>query len=104
MKTATAILSTLPQSMKLPRKVANTGINQVERLAEYSDNFQVKYLAQGILYADSTGRTTGSVSLALRKSTPWQIANLIAKMIADGIKVQAEVPAWLNHKALENLS
>ena len=37
--------------------------------------------------------------MALRQATPWQAAQLMVAMIADGLEVPAQVPSWLNQKA-----
>lgn len=103
MKTATAVLATLPKQVRLPRRAAGRGLSQLNWLIHRSDCFDLVLLAQGVTYADETGRTTGTVSLALRNATPWQIAELVAAMVRDGLKVQAEVPAWLNRNALTYL-
>jgi hypothetical protein len=38
--------------------------------------------------------------MALRKATPWQAAQLIAAMQAEGLSLVSEVASWLNAKAL----
>lgn len=104
MKTATAVLSTIPGNARLTRKALGQGMTQIDFLANRSDTIVVALLAQGVMYADSTGRTTGTVSLALRKATPWQAAQLIAAMVRDGIDLIHQVPAWLNQNALTVLA
>jgi hypothetical protein len=104
MKSATAVLSTLPKQARLPRGAAGRGLSQLNWLVHRSDCFDLVLLAQGVIYADETGRTTGTVSLALRNATPWQVAKLVAAMVQDGLKLQSEVPAWLNQNALAHLA
>lgn len=104
MKTATAVLTTIPASYRLARKAEGRGMDQVDYLANRSEAIVVAMLAQGIMYADSTGRTTGTVSMALRRATPWQIAQLIAAMVRDGIDLIHQVPSWLNANALAALA
>lgn len=104
MKTATAVLTTIPAGYRLARKAEGRGMIQVDYLANRSEAIVVALLAQGIMYADSTGRTTGSVSMALRRCTPWQAAQLIAAMVRDGVDLIHQVPAWLNANALAALA
>jgi hypothetical protein len=100
MTTPTAILATLPASYRIKRNQVGGGEQQLQHLNQQASNFMVKQLAYGVLYADSTGRTIGSVSIALRRSTPWQIAKLLAAMQKDGIELIADVSRWLNANAL----
>ena len=104
MATPTAILSTIPAELRSTRKAAGMANTQLDRLAQYSSDFTVQLLAQGVLYADATGRTTGTIAMALRKATPWQAAQLLAAMSRDGITLMAEVPAWLNANALSAIA
>jgi hypothetical protein len=104
MTTATAVLSTVPAIARMPRKQAERGVNQLGFLANLSTSSTIQQLAQGVFYADTTCRTTGTVSMALRRSTPWQACQLIAAMLRDGLSFQSEVPAWLNQHALEVLA
>lgn len=104
MTTATAILGNIPASFRCKRQQAGRAEQQLRNLDQQAADFTVKQLAYGVLYADSTGRTTGTVSMALRRATPWQAAQLIAAMIKEGLSVPAEVPAWLNAKALAILA
>lgn len=104
MTTATAVLATIPASFRCNRQRAGWAEQQLRRLDQQSDNFAVRTLAYGVLYADSTGRTTGTVSMALRRATPWQAAQLIAAMSKDGLSLSSEVAAWLNSKALAVLA
>jgi hypothetical protein len=104
MQTATAILSTLPGSFRLKRQAAGDFNRQIANLADHSASTSLRQLAYGVQWADFTGRTTGTVSLALRKATPWQAAQLMVAMIADGLEVPAEVPSWLNQRALALLA
>lgn len=99
-KTATAVLATIPSSLRLPRKAAGQGWMQLDWLANRSDTILVALLAQGVMYAEQTGRTTGTVSMALRRCTPWQAAQLLVAMAADGVDLIHQVPAWLNRHAL----
>lgn len=100
MTTATAVLSTVPAPWRVKRNQAGGAERQLQQLDQHSDDFTVKLLAYGVLWADSTGRATGKVSLALRRATPWQAAQLMAAMLRDGLQVTAEVPRWLNANAL----
>jgi hypothetical protein len=102
--TPTAVLSTVDSAGRYRRHDKSAGTAQLTRLANFSENWDVKILAQGVFFADDSGRTTGTVSIALRNATPWQIATLIAKMVNDGLKTQSEVPYWLNHNALSVLN
>ena len=104
MKNATAVLATIPASYRLARKAEGRGMDQMDYLANRSEAILVSLLAQGVMYADSTGRTTGTVSLALRKATPWQAAQLLVAMAADGVDLIHQVPAWLNRNALAALA
>lgn len=104
MKTATAILATIPASYRLSRKADGRGMDQIDFLANRSESILVALLAQGVIYADSTGRTTGTVTLALRKATPWQAAQLLVAMSRDGVELISQVPAWLNANAVAALA
>jgi hypothetical protein len=104
MTTATAVLATLPASYRVKRHQVGGGEQQLRYLDQQAADFTVKQLAYGVLYADSTGRTIGSVSMALRRSTPWQVAQLVAAMRKDGIELIADVSRWLNANALAVLA
>lgn len=104
MTTATAILGSVPASYRCKRAQIGWAEQQLRNLEQQSADFMVKQLAYGVLWADGTGRTTGTVSMALRRATPWQAAQLIAAMAKAGVTLIGEVPAWLNHKALEVLA
>lgn len=104
MITATTVLTSIPASYRSKRKLIGGAEQQLHNFDQQSDNFTVKSLAYGVLYADSTGRTTGTLSMALRRATPWQAAQLVAAMIADGLDKPAQVPAWLNSKGMEVLA
>lgn len=104
MKTATAVISTLPATVRPKRHQAGAGEQLLSMLIQYSSSMAVNQLAYGIRYADETCRTTGTLSMALRRATPWQIAQLIVAMAADGVDVIAQVPAWLNQNALALLA
>jgi hypothetical protein len=100
MATATAVLATIPASFRGKRQSAGGAEQQLRNLEQQSTCFTTKQLAYGVLYADATGRATGTVSMALRKATPWQAAQLIAAMQAEGLSLISEVASWLNTKAL----
>jgi hypothetical protein len=102
--TPTAVLSTVDKAGRYRRHDRQLGTAQLTRLANFSESMTVQLLAQGIQYADDTGRTTGTVSMALRKATPWQIAQLIATMASEGLSTPSQVPAWLNQNALTVLN
>jgi hypothetical protein len=104
MKTATAVLATIPAQARITRKAAGRGLDQLGFLANISADFTVSQLCQGVFYADFTGRTTGTVAMALRRSTPWQAVQLVAAMLRDGLSLQSQVPAWLNANALAILA
>jgi len=104
MITATAVLGSIPASYRCKRGQIGWAEQQLRNLEQQAVDFTIKQLAYGVLYADSTGRTTGTVSMALRRATPWQAAQLIAAMAKDGINLIAEVPSWLNQKALTVLA
>lgn len=104
MTTATAVLGNIPASYRCKRGLSGWAEQQLINLEQQAADFTVKQLAYGVLYADSTGRTTGTVSMALRNATPWQAAQLIAAMLKDGVTLVAEVPRWLNCKALDVLA
>lgn len=98
--TATAVLRELPASLRIPREQLFAAEHQLRRIADHGYDFTLRLLAQGVLWSDVTGRTTGTVAMALRRATPWQAAQLLAAMANDGLALQAEVPAWLNANAL----
>lgn len=104
MTTATAVLATIPASYRVKRHQAGGAEQQLRNLDLQASEFNLKQLAYGVLYADSTGRTTGNVSMALRRATPWQAAQLVAAMSRDGLTLVSEVPAWMNGKALAVLA
>lgn len=70
-------------------------------LSERSSNATVRLLALGVLWADGSGRTTGTVSLALRRATRFQMARLVYEMLRDGLCLQSQVPYWLNSQPIE---
>jgi predicted AAA+ superfamily ATPase len=104
MTTATAVLASVPASYRVKRNEIGGAERQLRYLDQQSADFAVKQLAYGVLYADSTGRTTGSVSMALRRSTAWQAAQLVVAMRKDGVELIADVSRWLNANALAVLS
>ncbi len=105
MQTATAVLNTLESKAdRLFLHRAERAEDMLQALAQRSADFTVSWLAQGALWADTTGRTTGTVSLALRKATKFQAARLIHAMLRDGLTTQAQVPSWLNANALAILA
>ena len=99
MQTATAVLNTLPASFRMKRQSAGDFNRQMAHISNHSASTSLRQLAYGVQWADGTGRTTGTVSMALRQATPWQAAQLMVAMIADGLEVPAQVPSWLNQKA-----
>jgi len=104
MTTATAVLATVPASFRGKRRVAGGAEQQLRNLEQQSSCFTTKQLAYGVMYADATGRATGTVSMALRRATAWQAAQLIAAMHKDGLTLIAEVDSWLNANAMTVLS
>lgn len=104
MQTATAVLATVSADLRLHRKAAGHGAKQLDWLGRHSSDFTVKLLAQGVAYADHTGRIGGTLSLALRRATPWQAAQLVAAMLRDGLNLQSQVPSWLNANGLALLA
>ena len=100
MTTATAVLKTVPPSWRVKRNQAGGAERQLQQLDQHSADTTVRLLAYGVLWADWTGRTTGTVSMALRRATPWQASQLVAAMLSDGLNVAGEVPRWLNANAL----
>lgn len=104
MKTATAVLATIPAQLRPKRHQVGGAEQMLDLLAQFSADFQVLTLAQGVLYANATGRSTGTVAMAIRKATAWQAAQLVVAMAADDLGLIAQVPAWLNAKALEVLA
>ena len=104
MATATSVMSTLPIHFRGKRQEIGGAQQQLINLDRNSSNMNIKQLAYGVLYADSTGRTTGTVSMALRRATPWQAAQLIAAMTRDELETISQVPAWMNSKALTVLA
>lgn len=104
MTTATAVLATVEKLDRFPRNQARLGASQIAVLGDFSSDFRIRLLAQGILWADQSARTTGTLSIALRDATPWQAARLVAAMAADGLELQSEVPAWLNANGLRVLA
>jgi hypothetical protein len=98
--TPTAVAASLPAGIRPKRHEAGGANRFFGLLDRYSNNSDVRTLALGVLYADHSGRATGTVAMALRRATPWQASRLIAAMLADGITRQNEVGGWLNAKAL----
>jgi hypothetical protein len=104
MTTATSVLASVPASYRVKRNEIGGAELQLRHLDQQSADFVVKQLAYGVLYADSTGRTIGSVSMALRRGTAWQAAQLVAAMRKDGVELIADVSRWLNANALAVLA
>lgn len=94
--THSSILDTLPASYRLDPNSVGEAITQIRYLANYSDSLGVRLLAQGVEWADISARTTGTVSMALRKATPHQAVSLIVAMAEAGLELPAQVPSWLN--------
>lgn len=103
MTTATAVLATVPASYRCKRNASGGLEKQLQNLDQKSCDSTVQMLAYGMLWADQTGRISGTISMALRRATPWQAAQLIAAMVRDGLEVSAPVPRWLNANALQLL-
>lgn len=91
MNNATAVFNTLPTGI-LKRKQA--GEIAISAFANYSLDYDVKWMAQGIEWADRSCRIDGVLAIALRKMTAWQIAGLILHMLKAGITMN-DVPRWL---------
>jgi hypothetical protein len=104
MATATAVLATIPASYRMKRNQAGGAEQQLRQLEQLAADFTVKQLAYGVIYADSTGRVTGTISVTLRRATPWQAAQLLAAMLNDGIELIADVSRWMNANALRVLA
>lgn len=102
--TATAVLATITAAGRAKRTTVGGAEKQLRSLEQQTDNFDVKQLAYGVLYSDATGRTSGTISMAIRRATPWQAAQLVAAMMQDGLTMTSEVPAWMNSKALAVLA
>jgi len=100
MKTATSVLATVPASFRGSRKEVGGADRQLRLLEGNTSEFTVKQVAYGVLWADTTGRVSGTISMALRRATPWQAAQLVAAIIKDGVELIGEVPAWMNKNAL----
>ena len=91
MKNTTAVFNTLPQGV-LKRKQA--GEIAISAFANYSQDYDVRWMAQGIEWADRSCRIDGTLSMGLRKLTAWEIADLIKVMIKASITMN-DVPGWL---------
>lgn len=104
MFTATAVLASIPASFRCKRQLTGFAEQQLRNMDQQGDCSVVRHLAYGVLWADGTGRITGTVSMALRRATPWQAAQLVAAMIRDGIDLPGPVPAWLNANAMAILA
>jgi hypothetical protein len=104
MKTATSVLATVPASFRNKRQQPGAAEQQLRNLEQATSDFDLKQLAYGVLYSDSTGRISGTISMALRRATPWNAAKLIAAMANDGLTLVSEVPYWMNANALSVLS
>lgn len=106
MESTLQVLETLPAEVRptsddLDRPCAF--MSTLRALDAFSDDFAVRTLAYGILWADDTARTTGTVSMALRRQGAWGAAWLVLKMHEAGITTAAQVPSWLNQNALTAL-
>ena len=100
MKTATSVLATVPAPFRIGRKEVGGAERQLRNLEGNTSEFTIKQVAYGVLWADTTGRVSGTISMALRRATPWQAAQLVAAIIRDGVEMIGEVPAWMNKNAL----
>lgn len=98
--TPSAVMAQLPAGMRPKRHQIGGGTGFLQLLDTYAAQLDTRVLAYGILWADQTGRIGGTLSMALRKATPWQMAQLVAGMANDGLDVISPVPAWLNKQAL----
>jgi hypothetical protein len=107
MTTATSVLESLPEALRPSADELveiGSGVRILERLDEYADDYDVRTLAYGVLYSDSTGRTFGTLSMALRRTTAWSVAALLAAMQTAGVERVCDVPRWLNENAMRVLS
>jgi len=104
MKTATSVLATVPASFRNKRQQIGAAEQQLRNLEQATSDFDLKQLAYGVLYSDSTGRVSGTISMALRRATPWKAALLVAAMANDGLTLVSEVPYWMNSNALALLA
>lgn len=93
--TPTAISAIIPSGQRLKRAQEWSGERQLQLLDQHADT-AIQMLVYGILWAHQTGRISGTRSMTLRRATPWQVCQLVSRMVVDGLTVPAEVPAWLN--------
>lgn len=98
--TAQKVLSSLPSNYRCSRYALAHGWEQLRYLSDHSESMDFRLIAQGILYADQSCRTTGAISMALRNCSPWQVAKAIATMYNQGVTAMNQVPSWLNQNGL----
>ena len=96
MKTATSVLASIPAPFRNKRQQPGGAEQQLRNLEQATSDFDIKQLAYGVLYSDSTGRVSGTISMALRRATPWNAALLVAAMANNGLTLVSEVPYWIN--------
>ena len=103
MKTATSVLASIPASFRNKRQQPGGAEQQLRNLERATSDFDIKQLAYGVLYSDSTGRVSGTISMALRRATPWNAALLVAAMANNGLTLVSEVPYWINSNSTKVL-
>jgi len=104
MVTDLAVLQTLPAGAVGALEIPDQAEQLLRQLDQHSSCFTTKQLAYGVLYADATGRISGTTSMALRRATALQAAQLIAAMQNDGIELVRDVARWLNANAMTVLN
>lgn len=104
--TPTAVLRSLAQggpATYKARRQAGAGVATLQALANLSTDWGIRLRAQGILWAESTCRVSGTFAVTLRKATPWQVANLLLALAGGGCEVIADVSRWINANEAEAL-
>jgi hypothetical protein len=102
--TTTSIFTTVPQPIRPKRHQSGNAERMLQLLRDHSSDGTLQQLAYGVIWADHTCRTTGTISMAIRRATAWQVARMIGAMVADGVSTAAAVPAWLNSRGLDSLA
>lgn len=73
-----------------------TARDYLQEIARNGEDFTIRWVAQGILWADDSCRICGTLSLAIRNATPAGGERLLIYLLASGVDTQAEAPRFLN--------
>ncbi len=95
MKQAQKQFSLYPQTKKALTAWEIDSIADIAGILNVDHN--VKQAAQGIMWAISTGRISGTTDIAIRQMSTYQTLKLLVDVV-NNTNTQNEVPSYLNRK------